>query len=1054
LITFNQVSAFSKISFALLAMISIIFGTINAHAQVSTVTVPVPGEVIPETADGVPQLFFDARTTGFTRDGKQQIFDGDVIAIGPKSIITADRVVVDQEKRALIAEGHVVILASDQILTGDRIEFATETGDFQIAGARMIVNDKNEADRISKDVLGFSTQELSFESERKARLDEVAQKKDLVREAVRRKAKLGQGASDDDIRNYALFLQQEDLIRHQENPAFAQMTESRRNNLRKRRDFWEKSRVSERVQVDPGKQSYFRLEGDELVRVNGNDFRAKHSLWTPCKCEKDELPAWGIRASTTFAQMGGYATFNDALLEIKGIPILYLPWLMVPIKDRRQSGLLMPSFTDDAVSGSGYSQPLFIDLGRNKDVTIKGDIFERRGLRVGAEARHKKSEFSGLQLNMEVMRDKVWLGQRTTRNELSQMYRQGLASARQQPLGVPPDDISLFYGREYTRLRLGQRDWWETHAPDCLSADSETQKNCESRVLGSVRAPTNSSRGLARWRAQERLGERLSFITSGEWYSDRQYSSDVYISDATQPGFDTGTGEWSINPIRSKLNYDGSNYYLGLGSYIGDSTMLNDRFEGFQMPLALHARTRWYLLKSGGLPVYGRASIDNYRISRDLGSKQDPESNLKWIPSGYWNRAQGAIIAPLTNRTAVQVDHFTDIEGRFMVFDRPVSADGTSTQSSLHSWRTGVRFSLPIDGKGTVPSWLGGFDDETGRRMMQHVMNWSMTLATRPSVVRRGPYGLASDVSPVTQPTWFATDKPGVDDNIQPTDFMKDFQIVTFSTSHRWKIFSELWKTLYGEENISTSENPDKITFQERARRELLYTMDRPVQGVEDIFSSDQSKWFVNRYQLLETDYIEPVTFSASISYDRLNEVERQKNGKTRQNRPWSDLDAALSLAVSRWNLTGVSKYNIYDKLQSRFAATVTPPSFFETNLTLGYTIERFPFQDDFGQVNFSATREQSTTFVTSLLKPVTASYSYSKKDIDGPLATDDYRQKIGISYASPSRCWGLTFVREKPYGIEEKSSTYLLQLNVTFMGQTRDLPNMSSPLERQIHKG
>lgn len=1025
----------------------------GVSAQVSNVTVPVPGQIIPESSDGIPQLFFDARTTGFTRDGKQQIFDGDVIAIGPRSIITADRVVVDQEKRALIAEGHVVILAADQILTGDRIEFATETGDFKIAGARMIVNDKAEADHIAKDVLGFSAPELSFEAERKARLDEVAKQKDVIKEAVRRKAKIGQGASEYDIRDYARFLHQEDLIRSQENPAFARMTESRRNNLRKRRDFWEKSRVSERVQVDPGKQSYFRLEGDELVKTNGNDFSAKHSLWTPCKCERDELPAWGIRASSTFAQMGGYATFRDALLEVKGVPVLYLPWLMVPIKDRRQSGLLMPSFTDDAVSGSGYSQPLFIDLGKNKDVTLKGDIFERRGLRAGAEFRWKKSEYSGLQLNMEAMRDKVWLAQRSVRSELSQMYTNGLEAARTQPPGAPAGDISASMGPEYTARRLSQRDWWESQAPSCLSDDPEERLVCEAKVLASSRAPNNSNRGLTRWRGYDRLGDRLSFVTSGEWYSDRQYSSDVYIPDAGQPGFDTGSGEWSINPIRSRFNYDGSNYYLGLGSYIGDSTMLNDRFEGYQTPWAIHGRTRWHRLKSAGLPIYGRATLDNYRISRDLGSRQDLESNLDWIPSGYWSRAQASIVAPLTHRTAVQVDHFTDLEGRFMFFDRPVFGETAKTGSTLQTWRSGVRFSLPIDGKGTVPSWLGGFDDETGRRIIQHVMNWSMTLAARPAVVRRGPYGTTAGLSASTPPTWFATDRPGLDDNIQPTDYMKQYQIVTFATSHRWKIFSELWKTLYGEQNSSTVQDPSKITFQERARRELLYTMDRPVRGPEDIFSNDQSKWFVNRYQLLETDYIEPVTFGASISYDRLNDIDRKEQGRSRENRPWSELDSTLNLAVSGWSLTGLSKYNIYDKLQNRFAANLIPPSYFDTNLSLAYTIERAPYQSDLGSILFASTREQSTTIVTSLLRPLTASWSYSRKETEGVTPTDDYRQKLGLSYASQSQCWGLTFVREKPYGVEEKASTYLLQLNVTFMGQTRDLPNMASSMERQFKK-
>jgi lipopolysaccharide assembly outer membrane protein LptD (OstA) len=1029
------------------------FSFCPVHAQVSNVTVPVPGQIVPESSNGIPQLFFDARTTGFTRDGKQQIFDGDVIAIGPKSIITADRVVIDQEKKALIAEGHVVVLAADQILTGDRIELATETGDFKITGARMIVNDKVESEKIAKDVLGFSAPELSFEAEREARLDEVSKRKDVVKESVRRKAKLGQGASDGDVSDYSRLLQQEDMIRSQENPAFAQMTESRRNNLRKRRDFWETSRVSERVRLDSTRQSYFRLEGDELIKTNGNDFEAKHSLWTPCKCDKDEAPAWGFRASSTFAQMGGYATFYDAMLEVKGVPVLYLPWLMLPIKDRRQSGLLMPSFTDDVVSGSGYSQPLFIDLGRNRDMTLKGDVFERRGLRAGAEVRWKKSEYSGLQINVEGMRDKVWLRQRSSRNELSKMFTDGLATARKQDPGTPAQDIGSLSGRDYMARRLAQRDWWETNAPECLSNDLIERRACEADVLGSLRPPSNSNRGLARWRASERLSERFSFITSGEIYSDRQYNSDVYISDATQPGFDTGNGEWSINPIRSRLNYDGSGYFLGIGSYIGDSTMLNDRFEGYQTPVATHLKTRWYLLKPDGLPIYGRATMDNYRVSFDSGSKSDMESAADWLPGGSWHRAQGSFVAPLTTRTAVQIDQFTDFDARFVTIDA-MSDNNKHTQSMMQSWRTGVRFNLPLDGKGSVPTWLGGFDDETGKRLIQHVMNWSMTLAARPVVFRRGSYGEPGVTATGRPSTWFATDRPGLDDNIQPIDFMKQYEIVTFSTSHRWKIFSELWKTLYGERTLEKPEENSKMSFQEKARRELLYSMDRPVRDANDLFSNDQSQWFANRYQLLETDYIEPVSFGASISYDRLNDLRRRKEGSTRENRPWSELDSALGLSVSGWSINGSSKYNIYDKLQTRFASNLVPPTLWDTNLTVGYTIERNPYQNSTGEITFSSTRERSTTIVTSLMRPFAASWSYSNKDIES--ADDDskdYRQKLGLSYASPSGCWGASFVREKPYGSEEKAATYLLQLNVTFMGQTRDLPNMSPPLERQIKK-
>jgi hypothetical protein len=244
-------------------------------AQISNLTIPLPGATIPNDEFGKPQLFFDARTTGFTRNGKQQVFDGDVIAIGAKSIVTADKVIVDQEARLFVAEGHVVIVTADQILTGDKIEFLLDSGDFRILGARMIVNDKTKADRIAKDVLGFSAQELTFEAERKSRLQEVAHRKERLRQNVRRKVKLGQDASANEIQEFSRYLEQEELISGQENPAFAHMTEIRRTTLRKRRDFWEHSKVADRVQGDAARQAYFRLEGDELTRKNGNDFNAR-----------------------------------------------------------------------------------------------------------------------------------------------------------------------------------------------------------------------------------------------------------------------------------------------------------------------------------------------------------------------------------------------------------------------------------------------------------------------------------------------------------------------------------------------------------------------------------------------------------------------------------------------------------------------------------------------------------------------------------------------------------------------------------------------------------
>ena len=125
----------------------------------------------------------------------------------------------------------------------------------------------------------------------------------------------------------------------------------------------------------------------------------------------------------------------------------------------------------------------------------------------------------------------------------------------------------------------------------------------------------------------------------------------------------------------------------------------------------------------------------------------------------------------------------------------------------------------------------------------------------------------------------------------------------------------------------------------------------------------------------------------------------------------------------------------------------------FQTNIAFGYTIERSPHISDTNGLYYSSTSERSVTVVTSLTNPVTSSWAYSRKDKVNEAPDKDYRQKLSFVYGSSSGCWGLGFAREKGYSVDESGASYLLQLNMTFMGQTRDLPNMSKPLEREFNK-
>jgi lipopolysaccharide export system protein LptA len=1000
----------------------------------------------------------NAKSTGFSKDGGQQIFDGDVIAIGPQSLVTADKIVIDEKKKKVTADGHVIILSNNQIVTGDTIELWTDTGDIKVDNAILVMNDPTEADRIAKQILGYSSQEIEFEAHRHLRLDEIDGKKRDMRYDVRMTVKKGGEVSESSIKQYAQFLEQQDLIAKQENPAFSQMSEERRQTLKKRREYWAQSRLGDSIGAPGGSlATYFKITGSALERTNGNDLKALEGTWTSCHCDKDETPPWGFSSNKIEAQPGGYATFSDAVLEVKGLPVLYLPWFRLPIKDRRQSGFLPPTITSDSQSGSVYSQPLFLDLGTDKDITLKTEFFERRGTKFALENRYQRKKYSGYQLNLEMMRDRVWLNKIKNREDLEELYFSGLDAARRQAPGTPPDDISRYTERDYAARLVSQRDYWEKSGyKDCVSTDPIARLHCEQRLSSDLRHPANSNRGFVKWKAQERLGERLSVIGTGELYSDRQYSSDLYTPESFQAGFDTGSGERPIDPVRLQFHNDQKNFYLGLGGQFGDYVRTNDNFEGFQLPTVIKTHTRLIPIAPSLLPAYGTVSLDQYRIVRKPGSQNDNEERWFYLGNAWYRRAQFVLVAPVSTKGAVQVDHFTELEARTVEFDQKKQYGQTSI---LQSMKTGFRFQLPIDGKAEVPGWLGGskVEGKDGSRYIQHLMNWSMSVSARPNVVRKGDYGDEhSDQVGATPRYFMATDAaaPYQDDNVRAEDYMTPFNLFTFATTHRWKIFSEYWQFKDMKEeslkNKSGSEI-DNLTWEERARKELLYTTDKPIKVNSKEFGQDQSQWFTNRYDLLASDYSEPANFSANISYDYLKEKARREEGRTVANRPWTEPEATVGLSALGWNLTDTSKYNIYDRIATKHSLNLVPPSIFSTSMNYGLVLENSVVEDGGGK-SIQVKTEQTATFATSLTRPVMTTVSWAKREYRGqgiPL----HKNKIGLVYASRTNCWGMGFSREKDYGVPQDAASYVLQLNIIFMGQQRDLPDMSQQVDRVMKR-
>ncbi len=136
------------------------------------------------------------------------------------------------------------------------------------------------------------------------------------------------------------------------------------------------------------------LEGKVIAKTGENTYRIRDGWAVTCKVKKGETPPWSIASSNTRITPGGYAVLTNARFRIHKVPVFYTPYLILPIKNTRQTGLLFPEFSYSANGGFGAGIPLFINLSDSADITLYPNYFAKRGVMGGAEFRYTTSEQS------------------------------------------------------------------------------------------------------------------------------------------------------------------------------------------------------------------------------------------------------------------------------------------------------------------------------------------------------------------------------------------------------------------------------------------------------------------------------------------------------------------------------------------------------------------------------------------------------------------------------------------------------------------------------------
>ncbi|NNG02454.1 MAG: LPS-assembly protein LptD [Desulfobacteraceae bacterium] len=137
------------------------------------------------------------------------------------------------------------------------------------------------------------------------------------------------------------------------------------------------------------KESHFYIRGNRIEKTGKQTYSAQKASITTCDGDK---PDWKITARHLKITVEGYGRASNSAFWVADMPILYVPWMIFPVKTKRQSGLLAPAYGYSSRNGNEATQPLYWAINDHSDATFYYQFVENRGHRFGSEFRYTLSD--------------------------------------------------------------------------------------------------------------------------------------------------------------------------------------------------------------------------------------------------------------------------------------------------------------------------------------------------------------------------------------------------------------------------------------------------------------------------------------------------------------------------------------------------------------------------------------------------------------------------------------------------------------------------------------
>lgn len=132
-------------------------------------------------------------------------------------------------------------------------------------------------------------------------------------------------------------------------------------------------------------EGYF-IEAGRADKLSEFEYELEDSSLTTCQCPDGKKP-WQFSSKRAHITQEGYAHCYSSVLEIGGVPAMYLPYVGVPVKSKRASGLLPARFGFGNQDGFELYAPIYAVVDGSTDFTFTPFIEARTRAGLGLEFR-------------------------------------------------------------------------------------------------------------------------------------------------------------------------------------------------------------------------------------------------------------------------------------------------------------------------------------------------------------------------------------------------------------------------------------------------------------------------------------------------------------------------------------------------------------------------------------------------------------------------------------------------------------------------------------------